>query len=293
MRSLSQPSRVKEGSCESSPVPMTVDVPITYTTADGDVVHAPMVEAVVSGVATKLVVDTGASDHVLTMELARRIGLHLEAGEPGTDVTGAKVSSWYASGDVPVSLPGGAGGPVDVLRDVVVIDGPPPFARWGIGGIVSPQRLHPSGAVVLDLDRDVLTIGDTADVPAGSWIAADVQRHHGGVLCVDAAVAPFSPCSMFLDSGAGDTDVDRTAVPGAVDDVLSSPLLVVAGVAFPLVALNVSDGIPRPEGSTDDEAPHGLIGMDVMKGTVLVIPPADGGRQVQWLMRSPASDGSS
>ena len=273
-------------------MPKTVDVPITYTTADGDVTYAPMVEAVVGGVETRLVVDTGATDHLLTVEFARRIGVPLEAGEPGTDATGAKVLSWYASGDVAVSSLGGADGPVDVLRGVIAIDGPPPFARWGIGGIVSPQRLHPSGSVVLDLAGDVLTIGDSAgvaDAPPGSWIAADVVRHRGGILCARAAVAPFSPCSMFLDSGSEDTDVDRTAVPGAVDDVLSNPLLVVAGVAFQLVAVNVTDGIPAPEGSTEDEALHGLIGMDVMKGTVLVIPPADGGQQVQWFVRSPAA----
>jgi len=275
----------------------TIDVPITFTTADGDAVHSPTVDAVVGGVATKLVVDTGASDHVLTIELARRIGLRLEPTDPGTDVSGAAVPSWYA-GEVPLSF-GDEGGPIDVLRDVVAIDGPPPFARWGIGGIVSPQRLHPSGIVVLDLGRDVLTIGGAADaadavdvagVPAASWIAVDVQRHRGGVLCVDAAVAPFEPCSMFLDSGAGGTDVDHTAVPGSAGDVLSNPLLVVAGVAFPLAALHVSDRIPPPEGSTDNGAPHGLIGMDVMKGTVLVIPPVSGDKGVQWLVRSPAAN---
>ena len=95
---------------------------------------------------------------------------------------------------------------------------------------------------------------------------------------------------MLLDSGAPVTDVARTAVPGFSDEVAGNQILVVAGVAFPLAALHVSDEIPPPEGLTGDDAPHGLIGMDVMKGTVLVIPPVDAGEPVQWFVRSPSAD---
>ena len=49
---------------------------ITFATADGGTTHSPLVEAQVSGVATRLILDTGATDHLLTVDLCEAADLH-------------------------------------------------------------------------------------------------------------------------------------------------------------------------------------------------------------------------
>ena len=71
-----------------------VDVPIVYDVDGGTTVHSPMVHAVVGGVPTRLILDTGSTDHVLTKELIDRVGATLSPGEDGTDHAGAPVPSW-------------------------------------------------------------------------------------------------------------------------------------------------------------------------------------------------------
>src|SRR5687768_7147579 len=67
--------------------------PITFDVGDR-LVHSPMVHVAVKGVTTKLILDTGSTDHVFTMDLAGRAGLDAEPCEPGTDHAGAPVPSW-------------------------------------------------------------------------------------------------------------------------------------------------------------------------------------------------------
>ena len=111
--------------------------PITFEAVDGTT-HAPLVEARVNGVRTLLILDTGASDHLLTIDLCEAAGVATEPGEPGTDSTGSAVPSWQAR-EVTVRI-----GEVDfAISEVVVIGTPPPFRSGGIGGILSPQRLLP------------------------------------------------------------------------------------------------------------------------------------------------------
>src|SRR6266545_2122966 len=127
------------------PRQLLLEAPITFRVGD-DVTHAPMVEAVVGGSPTRLILDTGSTDHILTTELADRIGLPRSAGEPGTDSAGASVASW-ALGELQVQVAGLS----LALHDVIGIAGPAPFEGWGVGGFLSPQHLHPTAHVVLDL----------------------------------------------------------------------------------------------------------------------------------------------
>jgi len=115
-----------------------LEVPITFDVG-AQMIHSPMIEVEVGGTMTRLIVDTGSTDHVLTMELAERAGKEASPGEAGTDSVGASVPSW-ALGEVPVRI-----GNLDLrLRDVVAIAGPDPFQGWGIGGFLSPQHVHPT-----------------------------------------------------------------------------------------------------------------------------------------------------
>ena len=47
-----------------------VDIPITFDVGDQQS-HAPMIDVLVGATPTRLILDTGSSDHVLTIELAR------------------------------------------------------------------------------------------------------------------------------------------------------------------------------------------------------------------------------
>ena len=125
-----------------------VDTPITFDVGD-ERTHAPMIDVVVGGVPTRLILDTGSTDHVLTIELAQAVGLAAEPGEPGTDHAGALVESWTL-GEVDVRI----GGHDVTLRDTVAITGPAPFEGWGVGGFLSPQHLDPTAFAVLDLVGD-------------------------------------------------------------------------------------------------------------------------------------------
>ena len=76
-------------------------------------------------------------------------------GEPAEDGTGstpgAAVASWsVGKGEVRI------GEQPFALRGVVAIAGPPPFAGWGVGGFLSPQHLHPTARVLIDLLNDGL-----------------------------------------------------------------------------------------------------------------------------------------
>ena len=276
------------------PLQLLLEAPITFRVGD-EVTHAPKVEARVAGSPTKLILDTGSTDHILTTELTDRLGLPRTAGEPGTDSAGASVASW-ALGDLPiqiaaVSLP---------LHDVIAIAGPAPFEGWGVGGFLSPQHLHPTAHAVLDLAHDSLILleGDEAEVLP--WVAArfpdlqpvTLERASGdSTVLIHAAVDDFDPVVTMLDSGAKRTEFAALAMPGlrggerqmsgrGVSGTESYGLQVegatlrVGGVTLTLPSLLVRD--------EPGNAP-GVIGMDVLRGTVLVVS-ADPARHVIWLV---------
>src|SRR5918994_6617650 len=126
-----------------------IEAPIIVRGADDQPTHAPMAQATIGGTPTRLILDTGSTDHLLTMELAAQIGLEATEGEAGTDSTGSSVASW-SLGEVPVDI----GEQTFTLANVIGINGPPPFIAKGIGAIVSPQPLPPPAWAVLDLSAE-------------------------------------------------------------------------------------------------------------------------------------------
>ena len=156
--------------------------PITFETADGARQHAPLILAAVGGVTTRLVLDTGSEVHLLARELVDRLGLAFEEGGNGTDHGGEAIPSWAVE-DVALDL----GDLAVTLADVVAIPAPPPFPGWGIGGILSPQHLHPRAYTVVDLAADELlcSTATTRPSPRG-W------RH----------AHPRSACSSWSDTTA-------------------------------------------------------------------------------------------
>lgn len=275
----------------ASPPHTLLDVPITFEVGD-QLTHAPMIHVMVGGTPTKLILDTGSTDHILTAELGEEIGLQAEPGEAGTDSTGASVPSWTL-GEVAVEIAGQAFG----LRDVVAITAPAPFPGWGVGGFISPQHLHPTAWAVLDLaaGRFFLLDGDQADVTA--WLVERspalqllrLDRVAGDeTILVHAAIEPFQEVVTMLDSGGKRTQFTQAAVPGASGAQASSgrgvggresfgaevrrQTLAVGEARLPLESLIVS---------AEMDGRDGLVGMDVLRGTVLTVS-GDPHRPVIW-----------
>ncbi len=269
-----------------------LDVPIRFDVGDS-VTHAPMVDVLVAGRTTRLILDTGSTDHVLTLELVRAAGLRHEPGEPGTDHAGASVESWFV-GDVAIAID-------DVgfeLRDAVAITGPAPFAGWGVGGFLSPQHLHPTAHVVIDLDADRLILVDGPDDAVDSWLRArrpdllflGLERvSDEATPVVSASIEPFAPVPTMLNTGGRGTEFAIAAVPGLVGIVHGDTGKGVGGA--PVVGTLVEDRILRVGDvrlpvrrlliRDEIDTMLGLVGMDVLRGTVLVVS-ADRSRPVRW-----------
>ena len=267
--------------------------PIVFEVLGGEMQHAPLVVAEIGGQETRLVLDTGCDVQLLTRELVARIGLNVAEGEAGTDHAGESMPSWSV-GDVELRV-GGVG---LTATDVVVIPGPPPFEGWGIGGILSPQNLAAAAVAVIDLLRDELLLVHGTETAVAAWLgerapaldALSLERSaDAGTVVVKASIAPFPEIETLLNTGGRHTEFARAALPGlsageperlgggvSGADVLGSltgpQTLVVAGVEVPVPKLALRDSM---------EPPYGMVGMDILRGTVLACA-ADRTRQVLW-----------
>ena len=265
---------------------MVARAPITFETADGGTTHAPLVFGRLRGLETRLVLDTGSDVHIITKEVADELGLEVEPGEEGTDHSGATMPSWTVE-DLDLEL----GGTALTLRDVVCIPAPAPFPRGGIGGILSPQHLDPSAWSVIDLISDELLLLDGAGPERSPGLRTLVLERDPEFtsVVVPAAIRPFPEIPTLLNTGGRNTEFSATAVPGLAAramerigggvsgaDVMAARVgeatLVVGGEEVRVEELAV-------RGSMHD--PQGMVGIDVLRGTVLSVA-ADLGRPVVW-----------
>lgn len=272
------------------------DVPLTFE-AEGRPLPVPLVAVTVGGHPTKLIVDTGASHHVLTTAFARAIGQTLTSASAGQDHAGQGMATWEA-GTVQARF-----ADVDVqLTDVAAIEGPPPFEPLGIGGLLSPQHLHPTAHAVLDFTVNRLLLVEGAPSDVAAWAA----KRWGGLtgvtlaranddrkIMVQAAIEPFASVVTELDSGGSGTEALAAYVAdvaagattsggvgvsgGGIDGVpVTGRNLLVGGRSIPIPSLLV-----RP-----DMGGHlftSLVGMDVLRGTVLVVSSSPS-NAVFWLV---------
>lgn len=267
--------------------------PILFDAEGGEAVHAPLIVTRVAGVEARFILDTGSEVHLLTTEHTDRAGLDLAPGEEGTDHSGAVIPSWLVE-DVTMQV----GGEAVVLHGVVAIPAPAPFPGWGIGGIVSPQHLHPSATAVIDLVQDELLLVEGDDDAVAALLAS--RRPDATILTLErvpefscvvvcAAVHGYPEVPTILNTGGRNTEFARAAVPGLVHGVpeaigagvsgadvtgatAGAQSLVVAGHTVPVASLAVRESVPDPPG---------LVGMDVLRGTVLACT-ADLERHVLW-----------
>jgi Aspartyl protease len=279
-------------------------IPITYVTQDGTVVHSPMIHGRIGGIETRFVLDTGSEVHLLTRELADRVGISGTPGEEGTDHAGATLASWdlgrvdlrvdAASDDAP-----GGSDPVSLpLNDVVAIPAPPPFPGWGVGGILSPQQLHPTATIVIDMRADEVILIDATDRPVERYLAdrspdlttLELERDRSfPSVVVRAAIDPYDEIAVMLNTGGKSTEFLTDVVPGVTHgpairtgggvsgaDVRGADggqqSLRVAGQLIPVARLQVRDAMIEP---------YGLVGMDVLRGTLIAVA-ADTTRPIVW-----------
>ena len=92
----------------------------------------------------------------------------------------------------------------------------------GIGGILSPQRLHPGANVVLDLAEGRIAMPEAVD-DLDDWLADAYPRWRtirlpavegDGTVLIEAAIDSFPPVVTMLDTGAKATYAAQDAVPG-------------------------------------------------------------------------------
>ena len=201
--------------------------------------------------------------------------------------------SWSVE-DVPLSL-----GALELtLCDAVSIPAPAPFPPKGIGGILSPQHLHPTAVTVVDLVGDELLLVEGDDHEVAIWLGErspelatlSLERDpEFSSVVVPAAVRPFPELPTLLNTGGRRTEFSKAAVPGLGDelverlgggvsgaDVIGSSggaqVVVVAGHDVPVARLAVREAMHDPQG---------MVGADVLRGTVLACG-ADRGRRVIW-----------
>ena len=199
--------------------------PITFEAAGGKRVHAPMVigtferGAMAASVEARFVLDTGSDTHLITEDVADALALAREPGEEGTDHSGATMASWSV-GTVALSLGGLA---VD-LRDVVAIQAPAAFAEQGIGGILSPQQLHPTAWAVIDMvGNELLLVEGGEEEVAGlvhdrapEHVLLTLPREPGfATVVARAAIEPFPEIPTLLNSGGRGTEFSAAALPRA------------------------------------------------------------------------------
>jgi hypothetical protein len=279
------------------PVDIVLRAPIRFDAENGDPIHAPVVLATIGAIHTRLILDTGSDVHLLTAELAAAAGLPLAGVDVGTDHAGTSLDSWLV-GDVTVAFDDASQGGSLVLRDVVAIPAPAAFTAQGIGGILSPHRLHETAFAVIDEVGDELSlVVDEAD-RIRAWLL--LRRGTPDVLVlprrvgddrpiVQAALDAHPELSLLVNTGGRHTEFTPEAVPGlAAGEVVRIGTGVsgaaVMGARAGRAVLRLGEhrvALPsvmlRP-GMAD---PPAMLGQDVLRRTVLAVGP-DTSTPVLW-----------
>ena len=272
--------------------------PIRFVAESGEPVHAPVVLATIGAIHTRLVLDTGSDVHLVTRELADAAGLALTGVDVGTDHAGTELDSWLV-GDVALTLDEATSSAAEIaLHDVVAIPAPAAFIERGIGGILSPQRLHPSAFAIIDEVDDELVLLDAEADHVQSWL---LDRHPGLAVLVlerapgdarpivEASVVPHAPVAVLVNTGGRHTEFEPSLVPGLAGGALQRIGVGVSGAdvlgaeaGSQVLALGaVRVAVPSLKLRTGMDDPPAMLGQDVLRGTVLGVGP-DPSTPVLW-----------
>ncbi|EYF01102.1 retropepsin-like aspartic protease [Chondromyces apiculatus] len=258
---------------------------------------APLVDAVVGGQPTTLIVDTGATHHVIARWVAEELALPVASGgDVGVDHAGQAVRVGRVSG-VKLSLSGW--GAVEAPH-LLVVEVPEALARAGIGGVIAPQALASAGrAVVLDLGGRVLSEVQLSEAfaaePAGAGGAGAASRGdtpleltlcgavQEGQQVLARAEIEGVPITLKMDSGATQTSIWAGSgagkrLAGKAKGVRSAyaasgkhTVPVLRGVRVQLGGKEIESDIDLIPGMPRAVCPaDGFAGMDLIAGCALV-----------------------
>jgi predicted aspartyl protease len=194
----------------------------------------PLLHGTVSGEPVWMLVDTGASSHVIASWVARKLQMPLRAlGDVGRDHAGHSVSA-YAVDHPNISIDGW--GPL-ADASLLVADVPEAIAGMGIGAFVSPQWLAGDAeGIVLDFGaremrsalwddavRELGHRGGLAIAPDGGRLCENRGSLVKGLSFVLPASVDGRNVNLLLDTGAQRTDLLTTSPAGELLVRRSSP----------------------------------------------------------------------
>ena len=271
--------------------------PIHFVAQDGQPVHAPLVLATIGAFRTRLILDTGSDVHLLTAELAEAAGSTLSTVDAGTDHANTSVESRLV-GDVSIALDQAEPERNLTIRDVIAIPAPEAFRRQGIGGALSPQRLHATAFAVIDQIDDELLLIDGDPGSVRDWLqqrhpsaqVLEIERRQGAdIPIVQAAIQPFEPVPVLVNTGGRHTEFGPETVPGLAAAPLERIGTGVSGAAVMggragAQALGVAGHrleVPELMLRAGMGDPPAMIGQDLLRGTVVAVGP-DTAEPVFW-----------
>ncbi|WP_437976372.1 retropepsin-like aspartic protease [Sorangium sp. So ce295] len=257
---------------------------------------SPLIDAVVAGQPAVLIVDTGASHHVLARWLADELALPLStAGDVAVDHAGRPLAVSRLE-DASLALSGW--GRVEVSA-LLVVRMPDVLQRIGIGGIVAPQELAgPGRAVVLDLREGRMTEAPRGEAARalrarfGEAAIVELARcggpNQGSELTARASVEGID-VTLKIDSGASHSSLfavspagkrlSRRATGGRSAYAASGKhtVPVLSGARLRMAGFDAAAEFDLLPGERRATCPSdGFAGMDVLRTCVLVLAE-DGG----------------
>ena len=250
---------------------------------------APLVDVVVSGQPTTMIVDTGATHQVVGGWVAAQIGPTAATNDVGIDHAGKTLALTKLPG---ATIVVSGWGPIDA-SDAVVLPIPAALQRQGIGGVLSPQAIATEDrAVVLDFRRGTMTdavLGDalrTLEKEPGAAIEGEVRScgaGNGALVFVRASIAGVEVDAQ-LDTGATETTVRagsevgtrmRPGAKGTSTAVAASGVMrvqTVDGARVKVGALEVETTVGLVPKEARAVCPSdALLGMDVLRRCQIVM----------------------
>jgi predicted aspartyl protease len=245
---------------------------------------APVVRVNIGGQSAFMLVDSGASAHVITQDVAQRLEVASKAsGVSFLDAAGRRQSARTTDASQ-IAIEGWGKLPSGPLY-VVPGDGGHMSTISGIAGLLSPQTLDPSHTIVFDLSREEIHTVD-GDQAADPFMFGPqdlgVTKACGNIYFL-TAIIEGEPVRMLVDTGADSTLVyGRTATGhrlrmkraehGGEIHAVSGP---VAADLLASVRMRVG-GLLQTRDMTIIEAPgdgcggEGILGLDVLRNCTLV-----------------------
>ena len=245
---------------------------------------APLVRVNIGGQSAFMLVDSGASAHVITQDVAHRLEVASKASGVSfldaagrrqsartTDASQIAIEGWGKLSSGPLYVVPGDGGHMSTIS--------------GIAGLLSPQTLDPSHTIVFDLSREEIHTVD-GDQAADPFMFGPqdlgVTKACGNIYFL-SAIIEGEPVRMLVDTGADSTLVyGRTAAGhrlrmkrtehGGEIHAVSGP---VAADLLASVRMRVG-GLLQTRDMTIIEAPgdgcggEGILGLDVLRNCTLV-----------------------